>query len=217
MPRIHYTIPESAAAKIATATLLDLVLADPHCTERGILSDLWAECPELRPEVDLRGAEVVYRDDDAVPWGIRCDMWTWCEDEGPCEHCDGCGDLTAERGCYYCRGSGIGRIESLAARVCRVWPVVNVVLVDRKPFWRYEGEPCRWFDWDAVGAGSKADEQMTVSRELFLILLEEKCGNRTDKYRIRNIPFNSEQEAHAALSHAALALGRQRAGLPPLV
>lgn len=215
------------------ATLLDLVLADPHCPERGILSDLWTECPDMRPDLDLRGAEVVYRDGDAVPWGIRATMAQWCDRGGECSRCKGRGQVTfgeapnlSVLNCGRCDCTG--RIESLAASVCRAWPVVNVVLVDKTPeHWVSDVSDstvdCSW-SWHNVENVNEMIVDMAIDAFEFEFQLPAVIFNRLRAPKSMNqqsrrtgvIAYPSKSRAIAALSHTALALGRQRAGLPPL-
>jgi len=175
-----------------TATdLLPAVLADPHSDARGVLADHWAENPHLIPTLDLpAGVEVVLR--DGLPDEVRCTMVQWVGTD----ECRSCGSFSRSLGipaidfCLTCKGTG--RTPGIAKQVCEQWPVTVVRLTGAEALrgsMFVNGQLRRWVQW---------------SHEV------------VDSLGMTNSNYHTEQEALAALSHAALNYGRRLAGLPEL-
>jgi uncharacterized protein (TIGR02996 family) len=121
---------------------------------------------------------------------------------GPCERCEGRGEVDTAPGfgdgwisCPACRGTG--RVEGVAAALFAAAPVTEVRLGDREP---YQAEGAFWWSLAA-----RPEMSSYLPNELLELLPGGKTGN-----------FSSSNAAHAAVSAAAVALGRDRAELPAL-
>jgi len=178
-----------------TATdLLSAVLADPNSDARNGLADHWAENPHLIPTLGLpAGVEVVWR--DGIPDEIRCTMAQWVGGK-ECYRCQGYSvyqlheDVGGPMRCIPCKGTG--RTPGIAKQVCEQWPVTVVRLTGAEALrgsMFVNGQLRRWVQW---------------SHEV------------VDSLGMTNSNYHTEQEALAALSHAALNYGRRLAGLPEI-
>jgi uncharacterized protein (TIGR02996 family) len=142
---------------------------------------------------------------------------------GPCKPCEGTGDVgwrNASGTCFDCFGTG--RAKGLAAALFRAAPVTEVRLSDR--------EPLRIFDGWVLSRGSGGPEMTrhVIPPEVFDSIPAVRGGpdERPEAgwIRSRNVVTDAPEEllfltpdrAHAALSAAAVALGRRLAGLPEL-
>lgn len=188
--------------------LLTTVLANPHDPMRGALSDHWAEYgvpPVVLPcgqAIEPTDPRVAYQPGDAVPWGFRCTMAEWCGG-GRCPR-----DMDRDGTCYYmcnvCRGTG--RIPGIAAAVCGAWPITVVELTDREPL----NETIRFAWYSRV----RSDYRNTIESPLWDLLAGFIKYGDGNPYLLKWYP--TRDFAIAALSHAALTLGRRAAGLPDI-
>jgi uncharacterized protein (TIGR02996 family) len=140
--------------------------------------------------------KVVYIVRRGFPDEIRCTMREWVGVD-PCRQCGGRGsfiDYGPIRSqviyCLVCRQTG--RTPGIAKAVCEQWPVTVVRLTGAEALrgsMFVNGQLRRWVQW---------------SHEV------------VDSLGMTNSNYHTEQEALAALSHAALTLGRRAAGLPDI-
>jgi uncharacterized protein (TIGR02996 family) len=146
---------------------------------------------------------------------------------GPCEKCEGRGYtlpgadsfLVERKGCSACGGDswkdGTGRVEGLAAALFRVAPITEVRLSDREPFTAYGQETgvASWYNPAALPPlAASEDHPSNLPAELFRLLEGgDHHGNNFGRW------YESPTDAHAALSAAAVALGRARGEMPALV
>lgn len=146
---------------------------------------------------------------------------------GPCGRCEGrgylYGDGTSRPACETCGGQnvrldgerrflphkqGSGTLPGLAKRLFTDHPVTRVVLTDKRPE-RIGGG--RGFGWDFEMAGTPSRPH-DIPLELWRLLLPYRTDEEIDEHGW----YDSEADANAALSAAAVRFGRRLAGLPPL-
>lgn len=198
----------TAAATLytASASLLAQLLADPRdALGRAMLADQLADNGEELPELTLPTGAVVVRDGYGLPWEVRCTMTQWCGER--CRYCTGGyihNDMhDSPDTCTRCKTTGWKTIP-IAATVCRAWPIGSVVFTCRRPEVVY-GQPNAVYRW-------RRGEHQSVASMLPESLMQMFDGKKPFGQR----SFQSDTEAYAALNRISLALGRQRAGLPPI-
>lgn len=189
----------------------------------AIEDDMQCDPADVWPAIQLPDGVEVERDERGMPWGIRCRMGQWVE-EG-CKYCENGLEGLAEIGAnvIYCRlCNNTSPIESLAARVCRVWPVGSVELKNADPDTDAPVHPELKPYWVYYRESKVVSDAGVIPDELFDLLtvevpIGEFGGGTIFKGKGRNDLFWQYKEvAKSVLNRSALNLGRQRAGLPML-
>lgn len=156
--------------------------------------------------------EFVTKWERGFPSEIRCTQAQWVG--GPCERCHGnpyheepafddVGNEIGTRQCIHCNGNGTGRTPGIAGRVMFSWPVTTVVLTDCNPQNHAQG----WCWWCHV---TERHDASVISREIWDRLESFNVYGKGNPTLLKW--YNSESEAHAALSSAAIAFGLREAG-----
>lgn len=102
--------------------------------------------------------------------------------------------------------------ERLAANLFAAHPLLRVTLSDRKPF---QGSSRDGWLWYGDREESGQDYPSSLPRRLWQLLRPgAPCPSPESRTTCKH--FVDDASAHAALSDAAVALGRELAGLPPL-
>lgn len=117
--------------------------------------------------------------------------------EGKCRQCD-----------------GTGRVPGIAADLFRTQPVTRVTLSDREPFESRKGEKFRWWDGRSITPTRDLHPSSTLPAELYDGLTGFLPKESWDRLYTRDYPTRAA--AIDALSSAAVAWGREQAGLEPL-
>lgn len=112
-------------------------------------------------------------------------------------------DGLGQRHCPDCHGTG--RTPGLAKAIFAAHPVVSVVLTDKQPYWR--GGAWCYYRRNRPRPSQSVPESATLDDELYL------RGHTTSE---RRESFTSVAAGQQWLSAAAVAFGREAAGLPPL-
>jgi hypothetical protein len=169
----------------------------------AIEDDMLCDPADAWPAIQLPDGVEVERDERGMPWGIRCTMGQWVGIQCPTCNKMACSTIKDWLTCPICHA--IGHEMAIAARVCRVWPVGSVVLVDRLASFEKS-----WLNKDYF-----VMQKSALLGDLFR-LLPLNGKQTTDWGFTEQICYRTAIEAKSALNHAALNLGRKRSGLPLL-
>lgn len=154
------------------------------------------------PGADLPG--VVFR--RGFPSSISCTLATLFG--GECGRCHGRRDwfdaLTGLGQCLDCNGDG--RTEGIARDVFSRWPLTRIDLSCRQPI-EHDSDRWGWFKHVATM------DEATLPAEIWNLMTG---FNNYGGYPYAIKWYPTRESAHAALSRAAVNLGRERAGLRPI-
>ena len=143
-----------------------------------------------------------------------------------CRNCGGAGDVLHpthyRQPCKECgdgKTNGTGRTPALIDTIFSQWPVTEVRLTDREPWYEhgYGGEYCWWRESEWYSLSN--DQTGNITDELFDKIAELHPDNRLSwggPAHNQHIGFDSRDAALLALSHAIVDLGRERAGQPAI-
>lgn len=140
---------------------------------------------------------------------VACPLAAWCG--GACGRCNGgliMGKWNTPDGyCAICRGTG--RTEAHGPKLVRACPLESVRLTDKRPV-KSEGVEYYAWAWPVHYQGRVSPPSAwELPREIFDHLLPDRnCVRVTDGVMVFTRGYSTEDDAHAALSAAAIAWAR---------